>query len=83
MTEAILVVEISIKVTIIWYFMACVGSTPANIKPDIIPGRLTNPTVLAESIVGDIPALILSLTIEIEACFKSAPKASFSKICCR
>ena len=38
--------------------MALVGSIPAKINPDIIPGKLTNPTVFAESIVGAIPVLI-------------------------
>ena len=40
--------------------MARTGSTPAKIKPDIIPGRLTRPTVFAESMVGDIPVRIAS-----------------------
>ena len=45
--------------------MARTGLTPAKIKPDIIPGRLTRPTVFAESMVGDIPlSLVMKLTIE-------------------
>lgn len=53
--------------------MARTGSTPAKIKPDIIPGRLTRPTVFAESIVGDIPVRIASRTISIEASSRPAP----------
>ena len=56
-TDARLVAESSMKTTMIWYLIANTGSTPAKIKPDIIPGRLTMPYVLAESIVGCIPVL--------------------------
>ena len=44
--------------------MARTGLTPAKIKPDIIPGRLTRPTVFAESMVGDIPVRIASRTMQ-------------------
>lgn len=63
--------------------MALTGSIPAKIRPDIIPGRLTSPIVLAESIVGDIPVRILSRIMAIDACLAVAPKASRSKTGCR
>ena len=47
------VVESSIKVTIIWYWIASIGAAPARINP----GKDTIPKVLAESMVGSIPVL--------------------------
>ena len=58
MIDPKLVADKSMNVTIIWYLMARTGLTPAKIKPDIIPGRLTRPTVFAESMVGDIPVTV-------------------------
>lgn len=47
----------------IWYMIAVVGTTPAKINPDIIPGSETIPIVFALSKVGCIPDLIASLRI--------------------
>jgi len=57
----------SINVTMIWYLIAIMGELPAKIKPVIIPGKVTIPSVLAESIVGIIPVRIASRTIGKEA----------------
>lgn len=75
-------VATSIMVTIIWYMMAVKGIAPANMSPDIIPGRVTMPKVFAESSEGCMPDLMDSLKIDAEACFGVAPRESFSRICC-
>ena len=73
-----LAVESSIKVTIICYLIAFTGSIPAKIRPDIMPGRLTSPTVLAESTVGINEARMLSRISAAEANFGEAPRLSIS-----
>ena len=62
----------------IWYLIAFTGSIPAKISPDIIPGKLTRPTVFAESTVGINDARILSRISRAEAIFGVAPRLSFS-----
>ena len=69
------------NVTMIWYMIATEGSVPANINPDIIPGSETRPMVLAESRVGCMPNLMVSLMIALVACFGVAPNDNFSRIC--
>ena len=73
-----LVAAISMNVTMIWYMIALVGSTPAKISPDIIPGRLTRPTVFAESMVGLIPVRIASRTTAMAVWYFVAPRDSRS-----
>lgn len=68
-----LAVESSMKVTIIWYLIAFTGSMPAKISPDIMPGRLTSPTVFAESTVGISEARMLSRISAAEANLGVAP----------
>ena len=62
-----LVAATSMKVTMICYMMAVIGTVPANIRPDIMPGKETIPTVLAESKDGCMPDLIVSLKMVREA----------------
>lgn len=53
-----------------------------GVAPKIMPGRLTSPTVLAESIVGISEARMLSRISAADANFGEAPRLSISWIFC-
>ena len=64
------------NMTMIWYLMAKSGEEPAKIKPVIMPGNCTSPTVFIESTVGWIAARMLSCTRLRAASLGAAPKQS-------
>ena len=66
-----------IQLIIVDYVLKYIFSVD-DASPDIIPGKLTKPTVFAESTVGIKAARILSRINIAEACFGVAPRLSFS-----